>query len=238
MGEWYPMRGFYSYRHHVPRRMLVRVILLVFAAAVIVLTVIGGGQMRAILTRLATTRVTSTVNRIVSETVNDAVENGTFQYDRMISFEKDNNGAITAVKSNMTEFNRLQAEILKEILGKVSEVSTKELAIPVGTLTGSSLLAGRGPAITVKMQSVGSSAAVLENEFTSAGINQTKHRILLRVDVSVSILLPGFVTATKVSNTVTVAETIIVGDVPDSYTYFHSSDPIVDSAKDRVMNGS
>ena len=230
------MRGFYGYRRYIPRHTLVKLLAAVVFAALVFLLVVGTRQMRTILTRLATTRVNSTVNRIVSETMNGAVEKGTFQYDRMISFEKDNNGSITAVKSNMTEFNRLQAEILKEILSKVSDVSTKELSIPIGTLSGSPLLAGRGPNITVRMQSVGSSTAVLENEFTSAGINQTKHRILLKVDVSVSILLPGFATATKVSNVVTVAETIIVGDVPDSYTFFQSSDPIEDLAKDKVLN--
>lgn len=230
------MRGFYSYRRYIPRRTLIRLLVMTLLAVSFALLIVGTGQMRTILTRLATTRVSSTVNRLVSETVNDAVEKGTFQYDRMISFEKDNNGAITAVKSNMTEFNRLQAEILKDILGKVSEVSTRELSIPVGTLTGTSLLAGRGPGIKVRMQSVGSSTAVLENEFTSAGINQTKHRILLKVDVSVSILLPGFATATKVTNAITVAETIIVGDVPDSYTYFHSGDSMDEIAKDRVLN--
>ena len=230
------MHGFYGYRRYIPRRALVKVLFLAFFAALLTLLIVGTGQMRSILTRLATTRVSSTVNRLVSETINDAVKKGTFQYDQMISFEKDKNGAITAVKSNMTEFNRLQAEILKDILGKVSEVSTRELSIPIGTLTGTSLLAGRGPGITVRMQSVGSSTAVLENEFTSAGINQTKHRILLKVDVSVSILLPGFITATKVSNSVTVAETIIVGAVPDSYTYFHSSDSMEEIAKDYVMN--
>ena len=230
------MRGFYGYRRYIPRRTLIKLLLVAILIGIIVLLIVGTGQMRTILTRLATTRVNSTVNRIVSETINSAVEKGTFQYDRMISFEKDNTGAITAVKSNMTEFNRLQAEILKDILGKVSEVSTKELSIPIGTLSGSSLLAGRGPSISVRMQSVGSSTAVLENEFTSAGINQTKHRILLKVDVSVSILLPGFATAAKVSNVVTVAETIIVGDVPDSYTFFQSGDPIEDLAKDKVLN--
>ena len=230
------MRGFYGYRRYLPRRTLMKMLLLTVFAGSLILLIVGTGQMRTILTRLATTRVSSTVNRLVSETVNDAVEKGTFQYDRMISFEKDNSGAITAVKSNMTEFNRLQAEILKDVLGKVSEVSTRDLSIPLGTLTGTSLLAGRGPGIKVRMQSVGSSTAVLENEFTSAGINQTKHRILLKVDVSVSILLPGFATATRVSNAITVAETIIVGDVPDSYTYFHSGDAMDEIAKDRVLN--
>ena len=230
------MRGFYGYRQYLPRRILAKGVLLILVTAVPVLAILASGRMQTHLIRLATTRVTSTVNRIVSETVNEAVEKGTFEYDRMISFEKDNNGAITAVKSNMTEFNRLQAVILKEVLNKVSEVSTRELSIPIGSLTGSSLLAGRGPRLTVNMETVGSSTAQLENEFSSAGINQTKHCILLRVDVSVSILLPGFATATKVSNSVTVAETIIVGDVPDSYSYFRSDDPISDIAKDRVLN--
>ena len=70
------------------------------------------------------------------------------------------------------------------------------------------------------MQSVGSSSAHFENAFTSAGINQTKHQIYLVVDVYVSILLPGFSTTTKFSNTYSVAETVIVGSVPDNYTYF------------------
>ena len=70
------------------------------------------------------------------------------------------------------------------------------------------------------MESVGSSEANFHNAFTSAGINQTKHQIILTVDVSVSVLLPGFRTATKVSNSFIVAETVIVGTVPDTYTYF------------------
>ena len=85
------------------------------------------------------------------------------------------------------------------------------------------------------MQFVGSSNASFENEFTEAGINQTKHRIILNVDVSVSILLPGFSTYTKVSNRFTVAETIIVGTVPDSYVYFHGN---LEEAEDYVMNNA
>ena len=117
----------------------------------------------------------------------------------------------------MAAFNHLQAEILDTVLTRIDQVSARELSIPIGTLTGASLLAGRGPRITVRMESVGSSEANFSNEFVSAGINQTKHQIILTVDVYVSILLPGFTTATKVSTAVTVAETVIVGAVPDTY---------------------
>ena len=233
------MRGFYGYRRHAPRRFLARVLLAALlvgaAAAVVVFTT----QMKSMLTRMATSRVTNTVNQIVLESVNLAVDSGEFEYDRMISFEKDNEGRITAVHSNMAVCNRLQSEILDLILTRVGQVSARELSIPIGSLTGSALLAGRGPRISVRMESVGTSSAWFENEFVTGGINQTNHRIILHIEVSVAILLPGVTTTTKVNNAVTVAETVIVGSVPETYTYF-STDPTTyeEDLKDYILNNS
>ena len=200
---------------------------------------IAATQMRPLLESMATTRVSNTVTRIVSEAVYEAIEKGELQYDGLVSFEKDTEGHITAVQSNMAAFNHLQAEILDTVLTRISQVPTGDLSIPIGSLTGSTLLAGRGPRITVRMESVGSSEANFRNAFTSAGINQTKHQIILTVDVSVSVLLPGFRTATKVSNSFIVAETVIVGTVPDTYTYF-STDPDTyeEDLKDYILNNS
>ena len=132
---------------------------------------------------------------------------------------------------------RLQSQILDLILSRIDQVSARELSIPVGSLTGSPLLAGRGPRISVRMESVGSSSARFENQFESAGINQTKHRIVLRIDVYVSILLPGYSAVTQVSNEITVAETVIVGEVPDTYTYFSTVPAEYDAdAKDYILN--
>ena len=173
------------------------------------------------------------------EAVNEAIQNGDISYQQLISLEKDNDGKVTAVHSNMAAFNRLQAQILDIILAKIDQVSARELSIPVGTLTGSALLAGRGPRIHVRMESVGSSSARFNNQFESAGINQTKHQIILQVDVSVSIFLPGFTTATKVSTAVTVAETVIVGTVPGTYTYFATApDTYQEDLKDYILNNS
>ena len=230
------MRGFFGYRRYVPRRILARVLLAALLVGAAAALVVFTSQMKSMLTRMATSRVTNTVNQIVLESVNMAVDSGQFEYDRMISFEKDNEGRITAVKSNMPEFNRLQSYILREVLDRIDHVSSRDLSIPLGSLTGSALLAGRGPRITVRMESVGASTARLENEFISAGINQTKHQVRLNIDVAVSILLPGFSTATKVSNSVVVAETVIVGSVPETYTNFTSPQPMEDLAEEYIMN--
>ena len=194
-------------------------------------------HMEPILVSMATARVSNTVNRIVVEAVNDAIQGGEIDYGVLVEFEKDAEGHVTALKSNMAAFNRLQSRIADDILLRLSEVSTTTLAIPIGTLTGSSLLAGRGPALKVKMQSVGSTTASFRNTFGSAGINQTRHQILLDVQVNMSILLPGFRTSTKVNNEISVAETVIVGSVPENYTYFSTGpNEIDDYAEDYILN--
>lgn len=205
-------------------------------AALLALVLVAMSHLKPVLTSLATARVSNTVNAIVTAAVNDTVYSGGVDYDSLISFEKDVEGRITAVKSNMAECNRLQSAIIEEVLEKLSEVSTRELSVPVGTLLGSPFLSGRGPLIRVRMQSVGSSSAHFENAFTSAGINQTKHQIYLVVDVYVSILLPGFSTTTKLSNTYAVAETVIVGSVPETYTYFSNSADMAENAEEYIMN--
>ena len=205
---------------------------LLLAFCVVALT-----HMKPILASLAEAKVNNIVNRIVVAAVNEAVEKGTINYDALVTLEKDDTGRVTALRSNMGEVNRLQSAIADDILQRLSEVSTSELSIPLGTLTGSALLAGRGPSIHVRMQAVGSTSASFRNNFSAAGINQTKHQILLRVDVYMSILLPGFTTSTKVTNEISVAETVIVGGVPENYTYFSTlPEEIQNYAEDYIMN--
>lgn len=232
-------RGFFAYRRRTDRRFFLKSILITLTVLLLTAVIYGSIQMRPILERMAVTRVSNTVNRIVSEAVNEAITNGTISYERLISFEKDTEGRITAVHSNMAAFNQLQAEILDIVLARIEQVSARELSIPIGSLSGSALLAGRGPRIQVRMESIGSSSSEFRNQFETAGINQTRHQIILQINVSISILLPGFTTVTNVSNAVTVAETVIVGSVPESYTFFSTApEDYEEDAKDHILNGS
>ena len=223
-------------RPPMPSRQKAKLICFFLSAILIMLSMIATSHLRTMLGSLAVTRVSNMVGQVVTEAVSDAVSSGEIQYNHLITLEKNANGGIAAMQSNMAEFNRLQSAITQEILDRLGEMSDIDLRIPLGTLTGSALLAGRGPGFTVRMQATGSCSARFENQFSHAGINQTTHSILLCVDVSMSILLPGFRTGTDVSNTFAVAETIIVGDVPDTYTYFDSGNAIEDDAFDYSIN--
>lgn len=220
-------------------RQRVLIWLTVIFALLLALTVAVVLHMKPVVVDLATARTSNAVNRIVVAAVNDAVDSGRIDYEQLVDFDKDADGHVTALRSNMAAFNRLQASIADDILQRMAEVSSTDLAIPIGTLTGSPLLAGRGPCLRVRMQSVGTATARFDNQFSSAGINQTRHRIILDVDVHVSILLPGLTTYTKVSNEISVAETVIVGGVPDTYTYFSTTpDEIEHYADEYIINNA
>ncbi len=220
-------------------RQRVLIWLTVIFTLLLALTVAVVLHMKPVVVDLATARTSNAVNRIVVAAVNDAVDSGRIDYEQLVDFDKDAEGHVTALRSNMAAFNRLQASIADDILQRMAEVSSTDLAIPIGTLTGSPLLAGRGPCLRVRMQSVGTATARFDNQFSSAGINQTRHRIILDVDVHVSILLPGLTTYTKVSNEISVAETVIVGGVPDTYTYFSTTpDEVENYADEYIINNA
>lgn len=220
-------------------RQRVLIWLTVIFTLLLALTVAVVLHMKPVVVDLATARTSNAVNRIVVAAVNDAVDSGRIDYEQLVDFDKDAEGHVTALRSNMAAFNRLQASIADDILQRMAEVSSTDLAIPIGTLTGSPLLAGRGPCLRVRMQSMGTATARFDNQFSSAGINQTRHRIILDVDVHVSILLPGLTTYTKVSNEISVAETVIVGCVPETYTYFSTTpDEVENYADEYIINNA
>ena len=166
---------------------------------------------------LAETQVTNTTSDLINDAIDMQIESGNIQYDRMVYFEKDLDGKITALKTNMSEVNRLKTAILNLINDEILALSTDDLGIPLGSLFLPELLSGRGPAIPVQILSIRNSDASFSSDFSEAGINQTLQQINMHVSVDVTVLVLGRTNSFTVSSQVIVAETIIVGDVPDTY---------------------
>ena len=131
--------GFFYYRRWLNRRTLLRSI--VFVLAVLMISSV-----------ILTTRVSFVVNSIISRSVQEAIDSGEISYEKLVSFEKDYEGRITAVHSNMVACNRLQSDILDIILQRIDQVPSQDLSISIGSLSGSVLLAGRGPEISVRIR--------------------------------------------------------------------------------------
>lgn len=162
----------------------------------------------------ATDVITITVNDVITEKVMD----GEVDYSDLVTLEKDSEGNITALLTNMANVNYLQSDITREVVKRFADKNVTRVEIPLGTLIGGTLLSGKGPKISVDILSITNVSAQLRNEFSSAGINQTRHRMIMEVEVSLGILLAGYRDRwDRVDTEITVCETIIVGRVPNTY---------------------
>ena len=187
------------------------------AAAVIGLIVLIRVQTFPAIQEMARMRVDSTCTTTINDAINQQIAVGEIDYDKLVSLDKDLNGNIAALKTNMSEVNRLKTEILDIINDKIVEQTVDELGIPLGNIFLPELLSGRGPLLPVKIISVSSSDAKFMNRFSEAGINQTLHQIVIEVILAATALTPVGTTTVQVSSQVVVAETVIVGTVPNSY---------------------
>lgn len=166
---------------------------------------------------LAKAIVSNKASSIINEAVEAQLRSDDIDYDSIIYLEKDYNGAVTALKTNINEINRLKTEILSVIDTMLLELDVNEVGLPLGSLILPEFFSGTGPTLPVKVLSVSTSDADFHNEFAEAGINQTSHRIYMEVRITMTILTPVGTEAVTASSTVVVAETVIVGTVPGSY---------------------
>ena len=166
---------------------------------------------------LAKTQVVNTTSDLINDAISEQIAEGNIQYDRIVFFEKDLNGRITALKTNMSEVNRLKTDILNIINDEILAQSTEDLGVPLGSLFLPEFLSGKGPDIPVRLLSIRNSDAEFVSYFSEAGINQTLQQLTMDIKVDVTILVLGDTRSFTVSSPVVVAETVIVGDVPDTF---------------------
>ena len=197
------------------RRFLCRGFILL--AVMLAVFLILRGEYRTVILALAQTQVKNTTSDLTNDAIAKQIADGIVQYDRIVYFEKDLNGRITALKTNMSEVNRLKTDILNLINDEILALDTSDLGIPIGSLLLPEFLAGKGPNIPVHILSIRNSDASFSSAFTEAGINQTLQQINMHVSVDVAVLVLGSTNYFTVSSQVVVAETIIVGQVPDTF---------------------
>lgn len=167
--------------------------------------------------RLLSTQVDNQASDAINAAIGEQIAAGEIDYDRIITLEKDKNGNVTAIRSNMAEINRLKSEILARLDVRLTNLSIEQLGVPLGSVLLPELFSGRGPKIPVRVLAVRTSDAVFRNSFTGAGINQTLHRISIDIHVDITILTWTGTQEIAVDSAVAVAETVIVGTVPTTY---------------------
>ena len=196
---------------------------LVFRRLAIILVVLCLGflilrsRYREVVSDLAKTQVMNTTSDLTNDAIAKQIAAGNIAYDRIVFFEKDLDGRITALKTNMSEVNRLKTDILNIINDEILALDASDIGIPLGSLFLPEVLSGKGPAIPVHILSIRNSDATFVSHFSQAGINQTLHRMNMEVSIDIAVLVLGETNGFTMTSEVVVAETVIVGDVPQTF---------------------
>lgn len=164
------------------------------------------------------------VNDMINRSVSAELERDGADYSTLVNITRDEGGAVCSVETNAVNINRLKTNIADRVERELSRMSDLDIMIPIGTLTGISLLHGRGFSIGMTVSPVGYANTAIISEFTEAGLNQTRHRIIIEIGVVADAVIPGFSTRVPVTTAIVAAETIIVGKVPDAYTHVVAGD--------------
>ena len=191
--------------------------IILISVAIFVCVIIFLGKYHDVIGVLAQTQVKNATSDLINDAIDMQISSGTIQYDRMVYFEKDLDGKITALKTNMSEVNRLKTDLLNLINDEILAMDSDHLGVPLGSLIFPELFAGKGPCLPVHILTIRNSEADFFSEFSQAGINQTLQKLNMQVSVDVAVLVLGKVDNFTISSQVVIAETVIVGQVPDMF---------------------
>lgn len=181
-------------------------------------TIIFETRIRPVISQVAMAQAQSVAVSAINEEVNRIIASERLQYGDLAILQMDQNSRISAVTADIVEINRLKSEFARCIQAKMRTIDKMIIRIPLGTLISNGILTGYGPRVPVRLTSIGRAVVDIEDSFLEAGINQTRHEIHLSITAKMSVLMPGGSTVAEIQTEIPIAQSVIVGEVPDSVT--------------------
>lgn len=210
-------RQFFFYVQHRGNATLLWVLGLCVVLALSLLVI--DLKLRPQIREWAESRARYLATQVINEAISEELEENAADYADIVRFEKDEGGQILAVQTDIVKINNMKSRIVTRISQKLREATEIIIHIPLGNALGNDVLYGRGPDVPVHLIPLGSANANFVSVFTNAGINQTRHQILIETGVELSVLAPGSESTVNVTSQISIAETVLIGNVPNSYTY-------------------
>lgn len=195
------------------------VLVIIFMATVLI---IADMRIKGSVLEIAQSEAQIQAIEIVNQAVNDKIVAVT-DYQDIVSIHKDNQGRIIMIQANTVILNQIMANTVREVTASLKGLAGQTISIPLGQVTGSVLLAAYGPRLNVRVIPAKQVTVEVENRFEQAGINQTRHLIYFKINSRIKIAVPLVDKEIQVANTIPLADTIIVGSVPDTYLNFNTT---------------
>lgn len=205
------------HKRHSKKKKIVCIIL-VLNILLLSFVIVTDGRLRRVLTQSAITQSHIIANTLINSEINRIIEEEGIEYNDISTISRDADGKITSVTLNTITVNHLKTAVVGKIQEAILQYEDVKVEIRFGTIIGNEYLAGRGPKLHFNMNMAAAVLSDLKSEFSSAGINQTLHRVTLLLDCKIYLHMPWYHSSTNLKTQFLVAETVIVGQVPDAYT--------------------
>jgi sporulation protein YunB len=156
------------------------------------------------------------ITRVINESIRKVLRQD-IGYKDLISIKEDSEGNIVMMQADTFMMNSIASDValtIQDHLGQTGEATER---IPLGNIIGSQFFAQCGPRIKLTITPMGMVDVNFGTEFEHAGINQTRHRVYLIVNTEAKVIVPFNSSNMHVTTYLPVAETIIVGKIPENY---------------------
>ncbi len=173
---------------------------------------------------MAEAKVKYMTMQLVNETVSAAMNQKDGRFQNLIVIDKDASGNVQSIHTDVTKLNLLRSTIADEILSRLAEENQIEVQVPLSNMLGLTVLSGIGPRISVQVIPLSELQVEFQDSFEQAGINQTKMQVMMQLHISVGIMAPTLQRTVQIDAAVPVAQAVIVGGVPESYTQIAGSE--------------
>lgn len=187
-------------------------------AAVSLFFITLDGRVRPIAQTLALAELDNQVVGCVNGVCRQLTEEGTLSYETLVTLRYDDTGRLSGMTTSMETVNALRMAVGREVSQVLSGQTRRRVRIPIGAVLNWNLFTTLGPEVTVELLHVGQVGISFDSRFHTVGIGQTVHTIQMQVSVDVLLMLPGGITEQTLSCTVPLADALLMGEVPQSYT--------------------
>lgn len=190
-----------------------------FLSLVLTITlIIFDDNMRTIINNYSDSIAKVKVNKLLNDKVYYFLENNKYDYSDITSITYDNDNNVKSIKIDSSTVNKIKSGIISTIQNEIIDNSELNIGIPIGTILGNSFTINRGPELPINLIMSSAVESKVDSTFEGSGINQTLHRIVLDVKVDIYMVMPWYRTNTTLETDFIIAETVIVGKVPDAFT--------------------
>lgn len=198
------------------RRSVRPQVILIIVIMIALVCLLADFRLKASTIQIARAEAQATGSRLINKAVNEKIA-GQFRYEDLVLIHKDNAGRVVLIQPNTIMLNKIMASTVLEVSNSMGQMKDCVIGVPMGQLSGTNILAGYGPRLKVRIIPTGEVHVEVNDKFEQAGINQTRHSIHCNIKAKINVAVPFMKEGVEVSTVIPLAETIVVGDVPQTY---------------------